>query len=178
MGRTPKPRVKAPASGFVVPQSRQQVIDAIAEIGRRQRERARIEADMNDAIAQVKERFEMDAEPHSKAIEALRDGVQIYCEAHRDELTQGGKVKTAAFASGEVRWRVTPPKVKITGVEAVMDALRRMGLANFLREKVEISKEAILADPVAVAGVPGIKIEQTEEFVVEPFEAALDEVVS
>ncbi len=178
MGRSPKPRVKAAASGFAVPQSRQQVIEAIAEIGRRQRERSRIEADMNDQIAKVKERYEIEASPHASAIEALRDGVQVWCEAHRDELTQGGKVKTAAFASGEVRWRTTPPKVKIIGTEAVMDALRRLGLADFLREKVEISKEAILADPEAVAHVSGIKIEQIEEFVVEPFEVVLDEVVS
>jgi phage host-nuclease inhibitor protein Gam len=178
MTRTTKPRAKALAAGASIPQSRAQVIDAIAEIGRRQRERGRIEANMNDEMAALKERFETEAEPHALAIEALRHGVQIWCEAHRDELTQGGKVKTAAFASGEVRWRVTPPKVKITGLEAVMDALRRAGLATFLREKVEISKEAILADPDAVKSIAGIKIEQVEEFVIEPFEAALDEVVS
>lgn len=171
-------RVKSPASASFVPQTREAVVSAIGEIGRRQRERARIEADMNDAIAKIRERFELDAEPHSQAIGALREGVQIWCEANRDSLTQGGKTKTAAFASGEVRWRVTPPKVIIKGVEAVMDALRRAGLANFLREKVEISKEAILADPDGVAAIPGIRIEQIEEFVVEPFEQALDEVVS
>lgn len=171
-------RVKAPAVMPAVPPSREAVVAGIAEIGRRQRERRRIEAAMNDEIAAVKERFELQAEPHTRAIESLRDGVQIWCEANRVALTQGGKVKTASFASGEVKWRVTPPKVAIRGVEAAMAALRAAGLAHLLRERVEISKEAILADPESVAGIKEIRIDQSEEFIVEPFEAALDEVAS
>ncbi len=178
MGRTSSPRLKSTASTARVPQTRADVVAAIAEIGRRQRERDRIQAAMNDELAQIRERYENEAEPHGRAIEDLQAGVQTWCEAHRDALTQGGKTKTAAFASGEVRWRVTPPKVAIRGVEAVIAALRKAGLGRFLREKVEISKDAILAEPEAVTTIAGISISQIEEFVIEPFATELDEVRS
>ncbi|OYV89734.1 MAG: host-nuclease inhibitor protein Gam [Acidiphilium sp. 37-60-79] len=149
------------------------MVEAIAEIGRGQRELARIRAAMNDALAEIKASFELSAEPLARTLDVLREGVQIYCEAHRQELTLRGKTKTVLFASGEVKWRTTPPKVTIKGVEAVLDSLRRFGLGRFIRTREEISKEAILAEPEIVAQVPGLKIEQVEEFVIEPFEAEL-----
>jgi phage host-nuclease inhibitor protein Gam len=176
MTKPAKARVKAAAVVPNVPQNREAVVAAIAEIGRRQREVTRIQTEMNDAMAATKERFESNAQPHVAAIEQLRAGVQIYCEAHREELTLRGKTKTVMFPSGEVKWRTTPPKVVIKGVEAVMDALRRTGLGRFIRTRDEISKEAILEEPEIVAQVPGLRIEQTEEFVIEPFEAELDGV--
>ena len=178
MGRSSTPRIKSTAASARVPQSRAEVVAAIAEIGRLQRERDRIQAEMNDELAKIRERFETEAEPHGRAIEDLQAGVQTWCEANRDALTQGGKTKTASFASGEVRWRVTPPKVAIKGVEAVIHALRKAGLDRFLREKVEISKDAILAEPVAVKKIAGISISQVEEFVIEPFSTELEEMRS
>ena len=63
--------------------------------------------------------------------------------------------------------------MRVTGAEAVLDALRRMGLKRFIREKEEVNKDAILNEPAAVAHVPGIAISQGEDFVVVPFEAEL-----
>ena len=107
-------RIKSAAVAFPVPQSREDVIDAIARLGEAQRERERISADMNDALAAVREQYEARAKPLAEQIDALKAGVQTWCEAHRDELTQTGKVKTHAFASGEVKWRIRPPAVRIT----------------------------------------------------------------
>jgi phage host-nuclease inhibitor protein Gam len=53
----------------------------------------------------------------------------------------------------------------------VIEALKRLKLSRFLREKTEINKEAILNEPKAVEGVAGIKIiKDLEDFVIEPFE--------
>ena len=161
-----------------VPQSRDEVAAAIAAIGRHQREMARIEAGLGDALAKVREHFEGDAQPHAEAVRALIIGVQTWCEAHRSELTGGGRVKTASFVSGEVRWRMTPPKVLIRAAEAVMQALRDRRLHRFIRTKEEPNKEAMLADPDALSGIPGIRFESSEMFEVLPFEATLAEVVS
>ena len=168
-------RVKAPAQTVRVPQTRDEVSADIAEIGRLIRERARIEAAMGDAIAKVREGFEAEAQPLGARMTALHSGVQTWCEAHRAELTAGGKTKTAVFTTGEVRWRMTPPSVALRGIEAVMAALRERGLLRFIREKQEVNKEAILAEPAAVAGIPGILVRQEEEFVVVPHEAELVE---
>lgn len=169
-------RLKQAATAVFVPQNREQTADAIREIGERQRELARLTADMNDEIAVVKERWEAQAEPHKVRVDALQQGVKIWAEANRDALTQNGKVKTAAFTTGEVAWRLRPPSVVIRGAEAVLDQLRKFGLARFIREKEEVNKDAILNEPEAVVHVAGINISQGEDFIVTPFETELAEV--
>lgn len=173
--KSPKTRIKTPAAAVAVPQTRDQAAQAIAEIGALNRDLARITADMNDALAGIKDRYEQDAEPKRLRIAALTEGVQTWAEANRDSLTQGGKVKTAALTSGEILWRLRPASVRVTGADAVLDLLRRMGLGRFIRSKDEVNKEAILNEPEAVAAVPGIAIVQGEDFVVVPFETELAE---
>ncbi len=171
-----KTRIKSAAAAVDVPQNREAAAAAVAAIGIASRELTRIEADMNDAIALLRQQFEQEAEPYRRRIGQLTDGLQIFAEANRAALTQGGKTKTVAFTSGELVWRMRPPSVRVTGVESVLDALRRLGLKRFIREKEEVNKEAILNEPEAVAHVPGIAISQGEDFVVVPFEAELAEV--
>lgn len=169
-------RIKANAALYPVPQSRDEVNDAIAKIGIAQRERARIQADMNDQIAKIKEAFEAQAEPFKQEIEALSKGVQTWCEANRVALTKDGKVKFADFPAGEVKWRMRPPKVTLRSVDSLLEALKRLGLTRFIRTKEEPNKEAMLAEPQAVERLPGVKIEQGEDFVIVPFETSLEEV--
>jgi len=175
---TKKTRIKQAAAAVFIPQNREQVANAIRELGILQRELTRIAADMNDELAAVKENYETEAEPRRLRVEALQQGVQTWSEANRDAITQAGKVKTATFTTGEVSWRIRPPSVAIKGVEAVLNSLRRLGLTRFIREKAEVNKEAILNEPAAVAKVPGITISQGEDFVVTPFEAELAEVAA
>lgn len=170
-----KTRIKSAAAASSVPQTREQAAQAVAEIGAANRDLSRITADMNDELAQVKERYEQQAEPLRLKINALTQGVQTWAEANRDALTQHGKTKTAALTTGEIAWRLRPPSVRVTGTEAVLDLLRRMGLKRFIRAKDEVNKEAILNEPGAVAQVAGISISQGEDFVVVPFEAELAE---
>ena len=172
---TKNKRIKAAAAAAEIPQTREAVTAAIREMGERQRQLARIEADMNDALAKVREVYEEQAQPQRERISVLRAGVQTWCEANRTHLTQNGKVKTASFPSGDVQWRMRPPSVAIRGADAVLDALARLGLTRFIRNKPEVNKEAILADVAAVRGVAGITISQGEDFVVTPFETELAE---
>lgn len=171
-----KTRIKSAAAAVNVPQSREMAAAAIANIGALNRQLARTEANMNDELAEVKARWEEAADPLRQQVAALTQGLQTWAEANRATLTQNGKVKTAALPTGEVLWRLRPPSVRITGAEAVLDALRRLGLKRFIREKEEVNKDAILNEPEAVAHVPGIAISQGEDFVVVPFEAELTEV--
>ena len=154
-------KTKTPATKVFVPQSRAQVTEAIALIGKHQRERTRIQATMNDNLALIREKFEAEAAPLGETLNALTEGVHVWCEAHRDELTEGGKTKTL-----------------IKGAETVIEIFRARGLLGFIRTKEEIDKEAILADPEAVAGIRGVRIEQAEQFVIEPFETELEEIAA
>lgn len=147
------------------------MITDIKRIGDLQREASRLETEMNDAIAEITEKFAARIAPIKTDIETLSKGVQGWCEANRDELTNGGKVKTANLVTGDVSWRVRPPSVSIRGMDAVMETLERLGLQRFIRTKQEINKEAILLEPKAVAGVAGITVKSgIEDFSIIPFE--------
>lgn len=166
----PAKRIKSAAAAYV-PQNRDAVITDIKRIGDLQREASRLETEMNDAIAEITEKYASQIAPLKTSIETLSKGVQGWCEANRDELTSGGKVKTANLVTGDVSWRVRPPSVSIRGMDAVMETLERLGLQRFIRTKQEINKEAILLEPKAVAGVAGITVKSgIEDFSIIPFE--------
>lgn len=172
----PATRLKQAAPLHPVPQSRDEVNEAIRLIGIAQRERAHITANMNDLMAAIKEEYETQAQPHKEQIERLSAGVHTWCEANRDQLTQNGKVKYASLPAGEIKWRTRPPSVSIRAAEAVLETLRRLGLDRFIRSKEEVNKEAMLAEPDAVSGIAGVQIKQGEDFIIVPFETALEEV--
>lgn len=169
-------RVKLEAVDHYVAQSREDVNTAIAEIGRLQRERSRIESEMNDNLASVREEYEHAAKPHADRISDLTRGVALWCEANRTDLTHDGKTKTARFASGEISWRTRPPSVMARGLDNVIKALKSLGLDRFLRVKEELDKDAILREPEAVEAIKGITISQKEDFVIKPDATELEEV--
>lgn len=163
-------RLKAKAQVYV-PQTKGDAAADIRKIGDLQRELLRSNTEMNDAIAVIAHNFQPRLDAINEQLKILQEGVQGYCEAHRSELTDGGKVKTANFVTGEVQWRKRPPSVTLRGVEAVIETLKRLGFAKFVRTKEEINKDAILNEPDEVRGVAGITIvKDVEDFVITPFE--------
>lgn len=163
-------RLKLQAEAYV-PQTIDDCAADIRRIGDLQRQLTVAQAEMNDTIAEVTERYQPVLEAIKEQIKPLQAGVQVWCEANRHDLTRGGKVKTANFTTGEVQWRQRPPSVSVRGVDAVIAVLDSLGLGRFLRVKTEINKDAVLNEPDAVRGVPGITIVTgVEDFVIAPFE--------
>lgn len=147
---------------------------AIALIGSSRRDLIRIEADMNDALAQAKARYEEEAAPLARTIEANIAVLREYCEQHREEY---GIAKTVVFAAGEVSWRTRPPMVKVRSVKRAIAWIIERKWREFLRVKHDLNKEAMLARPERAAQIPGVKIgSEGETFVVKPFESELEEV--
>ena len=171
-------RVKVFAADVPVPQNEDGLNFCVSRIGTRQRERVRIETEMNDALAAVKAKYEALAAPHKEELAALTEGVRIYCEANRAALTKDGKRKYKRLAAGEVSWRARPPKVTIRRVAKAIEALEQFGLFRFLRKSTTIDKAAILKEPKAVAHIQMIKIGSSgEDFIIKPFETELEEIV-
>lgn len=168
--------VRIKTKALLVPQSRDEAAEYVAEIGRLQRERQKIQADMNDEMAVIKQKFEAKALPLGENIQQLSQGVQAWCEANRDLLTQGGKVKFAQLSSGEVKWRMRPCKVNLKGIDTIIESCKKLGLARFIRVKEEVDKEAMLREPDVATSVQGVSITQGEDFVITPFETDLEEV--
>lgn len=166
----PATRLKAKAQVYV-PQTRDDAAADIRKIGDVQRQITRQTAAMNDAIAEITHAHQPTLDALGEQIKTLQEGVQAWCEANRAELTDGGKVKTASLVTGEVQWRQRPPSVSVRGAESVIDTLKRLGLARFVRTKEEVNKEAILNEPDEVRGVAGLNIVTgVEDFVITPFE--------
>jgi phage host-nuclease inhibitor protein Gam len=162
-------KLKSKAQAYA-PQTQIDCAEDIKKLGDLQREMARSAADMNDEIGAITQRFQPRLDLLAERIALLQTGVQTYCEARRDELTNGGKVKTANFVTGEVQWRQRPPSVGVRGADAVVACLKKLGLGRFVRTKEEINKEAILNEAEAVRGVAGISINSgIEDFVITPF---------
>lgn len=163
-------RLKTKAQVYV-PQSKDEAAADIRKIGDLQREALRATTEMNDSIAHITQNFQPRLDALNDQIKTLQEGVQGYCEAHRIELTDGGKVKTANLITGEVQWRQRPPSVSVRGSDAVLEMLKRLGLTRFIRSKEEVNKEAILNEPDEVRGVAGLTVVTgVEDFVITPFE--------
>lgn len=168
-------RIKSAAAAHIVPHTKGECAGHIAQLGELSREMARLTGEMNDEIAYITRTHQPRLEGLQGQIEALQQGIQTWCEANRADLTNGNKVKSANLVTGEIQWRQRPPSCRITGADAVMDALERLGLGRFVRSKREVNKEAILNEPDAVQGVAGISIQTgVEDFVIVPFEQSVE----
>ena len=170
MSKSPKSKTKA---GAPAPQSREEAASFIRRIGENARTIARFQAEMNDALAKLKEDAENAAAPRAEEIERLTEGLRAWCDANRAALTDNGKRKFADLGTGKIEWRTSPKKVTIKNVEDALAEIRKLGLP-FIRTKEEIDKEAMLAAPDKARLVPGVGIgSEGEFFAVEPFEAEL-----
>lgn len=148
----------------------------IARLGNAQRERARIATRMNDELAAIKRAYEEQAKPHTEEIARLIEAIKQFCNGHRDGLTLGGKRKHYEFGMGRVAWRRRPPKVNLRAKKKILDALKQLGLSQFIRLTEDIDKEAMLRNPELATKVPGVGIgSEGEDFVVKPFETELEE---
>ena len=166
-----KKRIKSVAVVAKVPDNTDSCALDINSIGILSREITVMEALMNDEIALITNNYAEKFTPLKEKLKALQQGVQIFCEANRNELTQDGRVKSAVFVTGTVIWRQRPPSVAVSGVSAVIELLKTLKLERFVRTKEEINKEAILNEQDAVANVAGLSIKKgIEDFVIEPFE--------
>ena len=157
-----------------VPQTHDECSNAIGLIGRAERALARIEADMSDAIEDIKTKAGEASKQHQEIIAMHSQGVEIFCAANRALLTNNGKIKHATFNTGVCRWRDQPAKVNVRGTDKILDrlkSLRSTEAKKAYRVKTEINKEFFLANPEAVKkfGLKGITIKAAgETFTIEP----------
>ena len=176
-------KTKRPGANLPVPQDDGAARETIRVIGEKERRAERLTSEMNDEIAVIQDRYGKEIAPIKGEVEVLKEGLGIYCEAHRDRLTKGGKTKTAAFATGKVSWRLKPVRVTITprlaglaSPEEMIAKLKALGLHRFVRVKEEYNKEAMREEADTAREVQGISVGSgDEEFIVEPYEADVRE---
>ncbi|MEY2688420.1 MAG: hypothetical protein RL375_2618 [Pseudomonadota bacterium] len=170
MSTAPK-KVKT-AAAQQVPQNRDECAAQIRQLGDVQREIDRQTTAMNDEIAVITQKHQPELARLNELAAGHSAAIKTWCEANRKTLTDGDKVKTVNLVTGEVSWKKNPPSVTVRGVEAVLEALKRLRLKQFIRIKEEVNKEAILADDKKKwRNVTGITVNtDAETFSITPFE--------
>ena len=160
-----------------IPASLEESAEFVGRIGKEQRKIDWIQTELNDKVEKLKVEAMAKTTPHEGNISQLVEGLFVFAEAHREELTESGKRKTVELPTGIFAWRLTPPSVSLKSIKEVISSLRSLGLRRFLRMKVEVNKEAMLKEPEIAKTVKGVTISQREEFVVKPAELEV-EIVS
>lgn len=151
------------AASEPVPKSRDEAARSLSTMGTLRREMNALEAQMEAQIADIREEYEQAALPHLQKFDGLKETLVIYAEAHRDELTDGGKRQSIDLGSGELKWRKLPPSVRLRKVDDVLAAIHQMeeddkDYSAFIRSKEEVNKEAMLANTDKASLVPGVSI--------------------
>ena len=157
-----------------VPKSLNEAAQFLAEIGQEQRATDKIQSGLNAKVDELKAKAMADDESHQEKVLQLVEGLFAFAEAHRDELTDGGRRKTVEVPTGTFGWRMTPPSVKLRNVESILESLKSLKLKRFIRTKEEIDKEAMLKEPETAKTVKGVSIGQHEEFVAKPTELEVE----
>lgn len=158
----------------VIPGSLKEAAEFIGRIGKEQREIDRIQNELNEAVEKLKSKTMSESQVRNENISQLVEGLFIFAESHRNELTESGKKKTVEVPTGIFAWRMTPPAVSLKNVKQILEELVKRKLKQFIRVKQEVDKEAMLKEPELAASVKGVTIGQREEFVVKPAELEVE----
>ena len=157
-----------------IPKSIEEATEFIGIIGKHQRELNKIQMRINNQIEKIKSEALAESLVHQEIIDKLFEGIFIFAQSHREELTEGGRKKTIHLPTGDILWRMTPPAVSLKNVKKVIELCKSSGLERFIRVKENINKEAMLKEPEVAKKISGVTISQKEEFVVKPSEIEIE----
>lgn len=166
-------RLKSPAAR--VPQSLDEADAMLARLGALAREKALIQAQLDEDTAHAKAVAERAAAPIDAEVLEKTLLLKAWAEANRDALTHGGKTKTVKLPAGRVCWREGRPRLVVADEAAAVAYADAAGdFERFLTRKVALSKAALLKAPEDAARLPGVAIlPGAEEFIAEPVEQDL-----
>ena len=121
----------------------QEADEALLEIGRCERKIEAIEADIQRSMELIKEQAVKMVKPLQERRVALELQLQAFCESRREEF----KGKSRVLNFGTVSFRVST-KIVIRGLAACLEALKKLGLGDYIRVKESPDKEKMkdLAD--------------------------------
>lgn len=158
-----------------VPQSKAEAEEFLRRVGAAQRTIEEATLKLNKAVEKLTGETAEKVAPLQKQIDDLVDGLYVYAEAHRSELTDGDKTKTVELSTGRLSWRTSPPRVRLKNVQKVLAELVSRGLRQFIRKKdPEVDKEAMLKDRKLAESISGVSFDQEETFVVKPAEVGAE----
>ena len=164
-------KTTAKRSNVPVPGTLGEASEQLAQIGELRRDIEARKRAADDQVAEITRHIDDALSETKQQLAGLEEGLKAFCEQNRAALTENGRSKTAKFATGRVQWRTRPPKVLIRGMKDVIARIRALGMTEFLRERIEINKDAMLEVPEKASAIEGVSIGSAgEDFVIEPLE--------
>ena len=86
-----KTKTKTDTLGIFIPVDLDGCTALLGQLGSEQREIERLETEMNDRLSREREAVDAIAAVHRRRAEAYFKGIQLFAEAHREELCADGK---------------------------------------------------------------------------------------
>ena len=133
---------------------------ALLSIGQIDREIEGYEADIQKVVEELKQETIRIVKPLQEKKTALELQIQAFCEGRREEM---GNKKSRELNFGKVSFRLST-KIVIRGVQACIDALRSLGLKDFIRVKESPDKEKMKDLDDAVLAQVGAKRQPEDVF--------------
>ncbi|WP_165064520.1 host-nuclease inhibitor Gam family protein [Desulfovibrio sp. ZJ200] len=150
-----------------VVEDRAQAECALAEIAALDRKLDGISAAMQESIDTAKARASQEANPLMARRKELADAVAVFAKLNRQTLF--AKAKSVDLGFGTIGFRASTRIVQIRGVTAEMtlERLHQYNLADGIRTKEEINKDAALGWPDERLELVGMRRQQVDAFFIE-----------
>jgi phage host-nuclease inhibitor protein Gam len=165
--------------------TKEEMETAIVRVGALQREKANLETVYGDKISALKKELSERVAPLDEEIQSLSEGIKFFLDVNREKYIPEDK-KSLDMPVGTVGYRKKPasvvtPKKSKSNPDPIMAIIEmnelttwlesvRVRLAKvFIRQKLELDKEAILANPTLAFEKTNIKVEVGgERFYIKP----------
>ena len=146
---------------------RAQCEGALAEMAALDRKLSGIESEMQESIDNAKAKASQLAGPLVARRKELADAVAVFAKLNRQELFS--KAKSLDMGFGTIGFRASTRIVQVRGVTAEMtlEKMHQYNLADGIRTREEINKDAALGWPDERLELVGLKRQQSDAFFIE-----------
>jgi len=147
--------------------------EALAKYAAKDAEKCKLEAEMDEALTEIRSEYDADLNLIVKEKELLLATIQGYCVRNKESLFVGKK--SIDTLHGKVGFRTNPPSVTLVKGfkwEQVVENLKEQKLTGYVRTIEEADKDKLLADRQKegvcnLFPVIGVKVSQEEKFFIE-----------
>lgn len=158
-----------------IPTSVEEAVNFLGKMGKLQREIGKVNTNLNNRVEKLKEQAMEKTVPKEKDLDQLFEGLFIYAQSHREELTEGDKKKTVAWPTGKILWKWSKPAVELlVDEDIIIKRLKDYELERLIHTKETVDKNAVLKEPEAIENIKGIEITQKENFTAKPDELKIE----
>lgn len=163
-----------PKTPAVVIASLDDADEVLREMAECYRQIVGITVHMNEAIDAAKEAAKLQAAAPTARLKALEESLATYATYQKDELFKARKSITRVFGTFGFRksTKITPAKKQTWG--SILEALKKLGLAQAVRTKEEVNKEVLQEWPDERLEAVGACRDRRDEFWCEVDFAALE----